>query len=74
MAMLFYRGGMQPVEDVHITVFSELLETADRIAKNIPLQLVVDGWPPTQTLPAAYIGRVQAQRLHNRWPFRTTVY
>ena len=56
MAMLFYRGGMQPVEDVPYNRFLELLENKQIVNdKNYPLQLVVEDGRPTQTLRGAYI-------------------
>src|SRR5438094_6537544 len=75
MAMLFYRGGMQPVEDVPYNRFLELLENKQIVSdKNYPLQLVVEDGRPTQTLRGAYIrqgiGAAPAQQV----PFRTTVY
>src|SRR5512140_1838269 len=75
MAMLFYRGGMQPVEDVPYNRFLELLENKQIVSdKNYPLQLVVEDGRPTQTLRGAYIrqgaGAVPSQPM----PFRTTVY
>src|SRR6266850_830072 len=75
MAMLFYRGGMQPVEDVPYNRFLELLENKQIVNdKNYPLQLVVEDGRPTQTLRGAYIrqgvGAAPAQPV----PFRTTVY
>src|SRR5258707_6051056 len=75
MAMLFYRGGMQPVEDVPYNRFFELLENKQIVNdKNYPLQLVVEDGRPTQTLRGAYarqgIGSAPAQPM----PFRTTVY
>src|SRR5881296_4276038 len=75
MAMLFYRGGMQPVEDVPYNRFLELLENKQIVSdKNYPLQLVVEDGRPTQTLRGAYIrqgiGSAPAQPV----PFRTTVY
>src|SRR5256886_1078485 len=75
MAMLFYRGGMQPVEDVPYNVFPELWKTKQTVNdKNYPLQLVVEDGRPTQTLRGAYIrqgiGSAPAQPV----PFRTTVY
>jgi cell division protease FtsH len=75
LAMLFYRGGIQPVEDVPYNRFLELLDNK-QIAndKNYPLQLVVEDGRPTQTLRGAYIrqgvGSAPAQQI----PFRTTVY
>jgi len=42
LAMLFYRGGMQPVEDVPYNRFLELLDNKQIVTdKNYPLQLVV---------------------------------
>src|SRR5712672_1433261 len=75
MAMLFYRGGMQPVEDVPYNRFLELLDNKQIVSdKNYPLQLVVEDGRPTQTLRGAYvrqgIGSAPAQPV----PFRTTVY
>src|SRR6266576_3510616 len=75
MAMLFYRGGMQAVEDVPYNRFLELLENKQIVNdKNYPLQLVVEDGRPTQTLRGAYIrqgvGAAPAQPV----PFRTTVY
>ena len=56
MAMLFYRGGMQAVEDVPYNRFLELLENKQIVNdKNSPLQLVVEDGRPTQTLRGAYI-------------------
>ena len=37
MAMLFYRGGMQPVEDVPYTVFSSCWRTSRSLATKIIL-------------------------------------
>src|SRR6188474_3953701 len=56
MAMLFYRGGVQAVEDVPYNRFLELLENK-QIAndKNYPLQLVVEEGVPTHTLRGYYI-------------------
>src|ERR1051325_8027642 len=75
MAMLFYRGGMQPVEDVPYNRFLELLENKQIVNdKNYPLQLVVEDGRPTQTLRDPYIrqgfGSARAQPV----PSRTTVY
>src|SRR5256714_14368361 len=75
MAMLFYRGGIQPVEDVPYNRFLELLENKQITNdKNYPLQLVVEDGRPTQTLRGAYVrqgvGAAPAQPV----PFRTTVY
>ena len=75
LAMLFYRGGMQPVEDVPYNRFLELLENKQIVTdKNYPLKLVVEDGRPTQTLRGSYIkqgvGAAPAQQI----PFRTTIY
>ncbi len=76
MAMLFYRGGMQPVEDVPYNRFLELLENKQIVSdKNYPLQLVVEDGRPTQTLRGAYIRQgAGAAPPSQPMPFRTTVY
>ena len=75
MAMLFYRGGMQAVEDVPYNRFLELLDNK-QIAndKNYPLQLVVEDGRPTQTLRGAYIRQGAGAAPSQPMPFRTTVY
>src|SRR5216110_2644593 len=75
MAMLFYRGGMQPVEDVPYNRFLELLENKQIVSdKNYPLQLVVEDGRPTQTLRGAYIRQGTGPAPAQPVPFRTTVY
>ena len=75
MAMLFYRGGMQPVEDVPYNRFLELLENKQIVNdKNYPLQLVVEDGRPTQTLRGAYIRQGMGSAPAQPVPFRTTVY
>src|SRR5437762_2152151 len=75
MAMLFYRGGMQPVEDVPYNRFLELLENKQIVSdKNYPLQLVVEDGRPTQTLRGAYIRQGAGAAPSQPMPFRTTVY
>src|SRR5499433_2014164 len=75
MAMLFYRGGMQPVEDVPYNRFLELLENKQIVNdKNYPLQLVVEDGRPTQTLRGAYIRQGIGSAPSQQVPFRTTVY
>src|SRR5437868_1159887 len=75
MAMLFYRGGMQPVEDVPYNRFLELLENKQIVSdKNYPLQLVVEDGRPTQTLRGAYIRQGVGPAPAQPMPFRTTVY
>ena len=75
LAMLYFRGGMQPLEDVPYNRFLELLENKQIVNdKNYPLMLVVEDGRTTQTLRGAYIrpgaGPTSAQPV----PFRTTVY
>ena len=75
MAMLFYRGGMQPVEDVPYNRFLELLENKQIVNdKNYPLQLVVEDGRPTQTLRGAYVLQGIGSAPTQPVPFRTTVY
>src|ERR671934_674390 len=75
MAMLFYRGGMQAVEDVPYNRFLELLENKQVVNdKNYPLQLVVEDGRPTQTLRGAYIRQGTGAAPSQLMPFRTTVY
>src|ERR671934_2231826 len=75
MAMLFYRGGMQPVEDVPYNRFLELLENKQIVHdKNYPLQLVVEDGRPTQTLRGAYIRQGRSPAPSQQVPFRTAVY
>jgi hypothetical protein len=64
MAMLFYRGGMQAVEDVPYNRFLELLDNKQIVSdKNYPLQLVVEDGRPRRRCAARTSGRAQAQRL-----------
>jgi hypothetical protein len=75
MAMLFYRGGMQAVEDVPYNRFLELLENKQIVNdKNYPLTLVVEDGRPTQTLRGAYIRQGIGSAPSQQVPFRTTVY
>src|SRR6476646_1031598 len=75
MAMLFYRGGMQPVEDVPYNRFLELLDNKQIVSdKNYPLQLVVEDGRPTQTLRGAYIRQGAGAAPSQPIPFRTTIY
>src|SRR6478736_5511026 len=75
MAMLFYRGGMQPVEDVPYNRFLELLDNKQIVTdKNYPLQLVVEDGRPTQTLRGAYIRQGAGAAPSQPMPFTTTVY
>src|SRR5260370_10581482 len=75
LAMLFYRGRMQPVEDVPYNRFLELLDNKQIVTdKNYPLQLVVEDGRPTQTLRGAYIRQGVGSSPAQQVPFRTTVY
>src|SRR4051794_31520402 len=75
MAMLFYRGGMQPVEDVPYNRFLELLENKQIVNdKNYPLQLVVEEGNPTQTLRGAYIRQAVGPSPSQQVPFHTTIF
>src|SRR5260370_8333046 len=73
LAMLFYRGGMQPVEDVPYNRFLELLDNKQIVTdKNYPLQLVVEVGRPTQTCHATYIRHAVAPPPAPHVPFLTT--
>src|SRR5260370_13140711 len=75
LAMLFYRGGMQQVEDVPYNRFLELLDNKQiSTDKNYPLQLVVVDGRPTQTLRGASIRQGLGAAPAHQVPFRTTVY
>src|SRR5437879_6705711 len=75
MAMVFYRGGMQPVEDVPYNRFLELLENKQIVNdKNYPLQLVVEDGRPTQTLRGAYIRQGIGSAAALPMPCRTPGY
>src|SRR2546429_2248428 len=75
LAMLFYRGGMQPVEDVPYNRFLELLENKQIVTdKNSPLQLVAEDGRPTQPWRAVYIRQGVGSSPPQQVQFRTTVY
>src|SRR5437762_457688 len=75
LAMLYFRGGMQPVEEVPYNRFLELLENKQIVTdKNYPLQLVVEDGRPTQTLRGAYVRQGVGSAPAQQVPFRTTVY
>src|SRR5437867_7573999 len=75
LAMLFYRGGMQPVEDVPYNRFLELPENKQIVNdKNYPLQFVVQDGLPTQPLGGAYIRQGAGAATSQPVTFRTTVY
>src|ERR1700720_2213056 len=75
MAMLFYRGGMQPGEDVPYNRFLELLENKQIVNdKNSPLVLLVEDGRPTQTMRGGYIRQGIGSAPSQQVPFRTTIY
>ena len=75
LAMLFYRQGIQPVEDVPYNRFLELLENKQIVVdKNSPLTLVVEDGRPTQTLRGTYVRQAIGSAPPQQVPFRTTVY
>src|SRR5438876_10134836 len=75
LAMLFYRGEMQPVEDVPYNRFLEVLENKQIVTdKNYPLTLVIEVGRPTQTLRGSNIQQVVGAAPAQQIPFRTTIY
>src|SRR5207249_2549761 len=75
LAMLYFRGGMQPLEDVAYHRFLDLLENKQIVNdKNYPLQLVVEDGRPTQILRGAYLRQGIGSAPSQPVPFRTTVY
>ncbi len=75
MAMVFYRGGIQPVEDVPYNRFLELLENKQIVNdKNYPLQLVVQDGQSTQKLRGAYVRQSTGSAPAQPVPFQTTIY
>src|SRR5438552_17654922 len=75
LAMLFYRGGMQPVEDVHYNRFLALLENKQIVTdKNSPLHLVVVYCRPPFTLRGSSIREGVGSSPSHRVPLRSAVY
>src|SRR5436305_9677740 len=75
MAMVFYRGGMQPVEDVPYNRFLELLENKQIVSdKNAPLTLYVEEGQPTQQLRGKYIKQGTGGAQNMEVPLRTVIY
>src|SRR5439155_205242 len=63
LAMLFYRGGMQPVEEVPYNRFLELLENKQIVNdKNFPLTLIVEEGRATQALSGYHLRRRRRSR------------
>src|ERR1043166_8334606 len=75
LAMLFYRQGIQPVEEVPYNRFLELLDNKQIVVdKNSPLTLVVEDGRPTQTLRGVYVRQAVGSAPPQQIPFRTTIY
>jgi len=75
LAMLFWRGGMQAVEDVPYNRFLELLENKQIVNdKNFPLILIVEEGRATQALSGYYLKQSVAGQPAQPIKFRTTVY
>src|ERR1043166_50989 len=75
LAMLFYRGGMQPVEEVPYNRFLELLENKQIVSdKNYPLTLIVEEGRATQALSGYYLKQSVGGQGAQPIKFRTTIY
>src|SRR5437899_6878647 len=75
LAMLFYRGGMQPVEEVPYNRFLELLENKQIVSdKNLPLTLIVEEGRATQALSGYYLKQSVGAQPAQPIKFRTTIY
>src|ERR671936_982727 len=75
LAMLFYRGGMQPVEEVPYNRFLELLENKQIVNdKNFPLTLIVEEGRATQALSGYYLRQGVGSQPAQPVKFRTTIY
>jgi cell division protease FtsH len=75
LAMLFYRGGMQPVEDVPYNRFLELLDNKQIVSdKNLPLTLIVEEGRATQALSGYYLKQSVGTQPTQPIKFRTTIY
>jgi cell division protease FtsH len=75
LAMLFYRGGMQPVEEVPYNRFLELLENKQIVNdKNYPLTLIVEEGRATQALSGYYLKQSVGGQPAQPIKFRTTIY
>src|SRR5919197_6329402 len=75
LAMLFYRGGMQPVEEVPYNRFLELLENKQIVNdKNFPLILIVEKGLSTQALSGYYVRQGVGSQPAQPIKFRTTIY
>jgi cell division protease FtsH len=75
LAMVFWQGRYQQLEDVPYNRFLELLDNKQIVNdKNFPLTLYVAEGQPTQELRGKYIKQGGASEQNNGVLFRTTVY
>src|SRR5216684_335162 len=75
LAMLFCRGGMQPVEEVPYNRFLELLDNKQIVNdKNFPLTLIVEEGRATQALSGFYLKQSVGAQPAQPIKFRTTIY
>ena len=75
LAMLFYRGGMQPVEEVPYNRFLELLDSKQIVNdRNLPLTLIVEEGRATQSLSGYYLKQSVGSQPAQPIKFRTTIY
>src|SRR5947207_15121435 len=75
LAMLFYRGGMQPVEEIPYNRFLELLDNKQIVNdKNLPLTLIVEEGRATQALSGYYLKQSVGSQPAQPIKFRTTIY
>src|SRR5438270_9236008 len=75
LAMVFWQGRYQQLEDVPYNRFLELLENKQIVNdKNSPLTLYVEEGQPTQQLRGAYLKQAAGGAQPMQVPFRTTVY
>jgi cell division protease FtsH len=74
LALLFYRGGYQGIEEVPLPRFYELVENKQIVNdKTTPLMLIVEEGKQTRTLRGAYIKQGAAGVPAQQVPFKTTV-
>src|SRR5437868_2584106 len=75
LAMVFWQGRYQQLEDVPYNRFLELLENKQIVNdKNSPLTLFVEEGQPTQQLRGKYIKQGTGGAQNMELPFRTVVY
>src|SRR5258708_11112961 len=74
LAMLFWRGNYQQLEEVPYNRFLELIENKQIVNdKNSPLRLYVEEGKPTQELRGKYIKHVTCAAQYIDVPFRATL-